>query len=242
MNKSFCYLLFALLSVPSHFLFAHTPVEFLEVLEGKPGNAIKHDVETKSVLDAAKRTVSLEGPTHFSFGVGCSDRAAKTPTAHLSWYKITDPAKQEIREVSVIDLIRGAEAKTMKVGKAEYFLTPAQRITTGPPPKVPDGLDHYTAYRIEDAKPYSLDVKLSGSVGGADRKIGKAVYLCVASEQWHHDDYSSASHSRDCFVVYELSETSGSAPLNAIDEFGLHQITTGKSSFLCVKGSLSLAN
>ena len=109
---------------------AHTPVEFLEVLQGKPSNLIEHGVEVKGIFDRQKVATELKGPSHFSLAVGCMGRGAKKGKAYLAWYEIVDAKKEAPRNVTVIDLIRGAESTPVTIESAEYFLSPAQRITT----------------------------------------------------------------------------------------------------------------
>ena len=219
--------------------YAHSPVEFLEVLQGKPSNLIEHGVEIKSVLDDKKATAKLVGPDHFAIAVGCLKRPVKKEKAYLVWYKIAKPKKESSRKVTVIDLLRGADVPPLTIGAAEYFLSPAQRITTGPPSEVPHGLDHYKAYRILDAPFLNLDVTLTESAGPAKRRVGKPLFLCVAAEEWHHEEHFKASHRRDCFVVYELDLRDHAEKFSLIDQFGLNQVSASKSRWLCVRARLS---
>lgn len=218
---------------------AHTPVRFLEVLQGEPANLIEHGVDLKGLFDDQKVATDLKGPFHFSLAVGCSGRKVEKEKAYLCWYRIADSRKEAPRRVAVVDLIRGAESKPLRIGSAEYFLSPAQRITTGAPSRVPDGLDHYKAYRILDAPAHELAVTLDESAGPAKRTVGKPLYLCVATEEWHHDEFFPASHVRDCFVVYELDAQDHSTQISLIDQFGLNQITCTKSQWLCVRGMVT---
>lgn len=217
---------------------AHTPVLYLEVLEGKPSNMIEHGVELQSVLDQKKAETDLEGPHHFSLAVGCLGRKVKDEKAYLAWYKIVNAKKQAPRKVAVLDLIRGSESTPLTIGAAEYFLTPAQRITTGPPSEIPGGLDHYKAYRILDAPSRELVVTLTDSAGPAERKVGKPIFLCVAAKEWHHEEHFPASHPEAGFVVYELDDQEHAEKFSLIDQFGLNQVTVSKSRWLCVRAML----
>lgn len=221
---------------------AHTPVEFLEVLQGEPSNLIEHGAELKGFFDQQKVATELEGPYHFSLAVGCMGREVQKEKAYLAWYKIVDVKKEAPRKVAVLDLIRGAESTPVTILSAEYFLSPAQRITTGPPSEIPDGLDHYKAYRILDAPSRELDVKLAESAGPAKRTVGKPLFLCVAAEEWHHDEYFPVSHRRACFVVNELDPQDHSKQISLIDQFGLNQLSASKSRWLCVRAMLSTKN
>ncbi len=218
---------------------AHTPVEFLEVLQGEPSNLIEHGVEVKSFFDEQKIPTELKGPSHFALAVGCMNRAVGKERAYLAWYKIVNAKREVARKVTVLDPIRGSEDATMTIGSADYFLSPAQRISTGPPSEIPHGLDHYKAYRILDAPSRELEVNLTGTTGPANRRIGKPLFLCVAAEEWHHDEHFPASHRKACFVVYELDPQDRSEQISLIDQFGLNQINTSKSRWLCVHAMLS---
>lgn len=216
----------------------HTPVEFLEVIEGKPSLLIEHGVEVQGLLDKQKSETDLEGPYLFSIAIGCMDREVKKQKAYLSWYKIVGGQQERQRKVNVVDLVSGAKSG-LTIGSAEYFLSPAQRITSGPPSEVPDGLDHYKAYRIVDSASREIEVTVTDSVVKGQRIIGKPIFLCTAAEEWHHDEHFSASHPFSCFVVYELNPKECDENFSLIDQFGLNQIAGKKSRWLCVRGMLS---
>lgn len=220
---------------------AHTPVEFLEVFSGQPATATVHPIDVKSVLDAERRTIELEGPRYFSSSVGALNRAAKKPTAHLSWYQISEPAPAERRDIAVLDLVRGMQAEPLSIGAVEFFLSPAQRITSGAPDPIPDGLDHFMAYRIHDAGAVEVTSKLSNGSASAssERKLATPRFLCVPAEEWHHEEYFEVTHPSTCFVVYELDEQASDQSIALIDQFGLNQFATKKSQWLCVTGALS---
>ncbi len=224
--------------VSSSSLLAHTPVDFLEVLAVQPGRNVEHAVQLQSKFDSEKVETQLEGPQLFSRSVGCLDRAVKKQPAYLNWYKIVDPVKEPIRTVAVLDMIRGSANRSLTIHAAEYFLSPSQLITTGAPESIPVGLDHYKAYRVIDAPPIREDVNLTNSVGPAERKLGKPLFVCLPVKEWHHDDYFAASHPNDCFVVYELDEESHVQAFATIDQFGLNELESAKTQWLCVRAAL----
>lgn len=218
---------------------AHTPAEFLEVHDGEPTSRVEHAVDVKSVLDSKRTAAELTGPHHFSHSVGCLGRPSKRTGAYLAWYKISNPTKSARRQVAVLDLVRGIKTEPLTIGAAEYFLSPAQRITTGAPSEVPEGLDHYKAYRIVDAPSQQLEVELTGPSETVKRMLGKPTLLCVPTEEWHHDEYFPATHPSGCFVVYELDSRASSEKFAFIDQFGLNQLSPNSSRWLCVRGVLS---
>lgn len=217
---------------------AHSPVKFLEVLQGQPANLIEHGVDLKSVFDKQKVTTDLAGPYLFSIAVGGMGQQVSRDKAYLAWYKIVDGAKDAPRKVSVLDLVRGANSPPLTIESAEYFLSPAQRITTGAPAVIPHGLDHYKAYRIADAPSQNLDLKLTESEGPSQRRVGKPLFLCVATEEWHHEEHFPATHQTGCFVVYELDSREQTGDIGLIDQFGLNQLRIQQSKWLCVRAML----
>ncbi len=217
---------------------AHSPVEFLEVVQGEPANLIEHRVELQSLIDDQRVKTDLEGPYYFSLAVGGMGREVKKEKAYLAWYKIVGAKFEETRKVSVLDLVQGADKAPMTIESAEYFLSPAQRITSGPPSEIPEGLDHYKAYRVVDAPSRELDVQLSESSAREKRIVGKARFLCVATDEWHHDEHFPASHRQAGFVVYELDPQEHSQQIGMIDQFGLNQIRAKSSRWLCVRAVL----
>lgn len=237
MPRTFLPILFVMLV--SSWSQAHTPVEFLEILEGKPSNLIEHGIEIKGIFDDKKSMIDLKGPYYFSAAVGCMGRQAEKQKAYLAWYKIVRPKQEAPRKVACIDLIRGGESTPLTIGEAEFFVSPAQRITTGAPSEIPNGLDHFKAYRILNAPAREMDVTLTGSLGPAKRRIGKPAFLCIAAEEWHHDEFFPATHRRTGFVVYELEPQPQKAKITLIDQFGLNQVATETSCWLAVTATLS---
>jgi len=219
-------------------IHAHTPVEFLEVSAGKPASLVEHTVTLQSAFDEAKVETMLSGPHHFSQAVGCLDRPAKEPIAYLNWYQIVGGKKEATRRVSVLDFMRGADNTELTIESAEYLLSPAQRITTGAPSDIPEGLDYYKAYKIVDAAALNRTVEVTDSAGGTKRQLGKPLLLCVPTKEWHHDEFFDASHDRACLVVYGLDTREQQQKFSTIDQFGLNQLQATKSQWLCVRGSL----
>ena len=217
---------------------AHTPVEFLEVLSVQPARKVEHAIDLKSKFDASKRETQLDGPLLFSRSVGCLGRAAMKQPAYLNWYKIVDPIDEPVRTVSVLDTVRGSANKSLQIRSAEYFLAPSQRITTGPPDAIPGGLDQYKAYRVIDSPAMEQDVKLTSSTGPEDRQLGKPLFVCVPAEEWHHESSFGVTHADACLVVYELDSKAHVETFATIDEFGLNELESDKSQWLCVSGVL----
>jgi hypothetical protein len=217
---------------------AHTPADFLEVLQVQAASPIKHAVELKSRLDQKKAATDLSGPEFFARAVGGMKRPVKHPRAYLNWYKIDRPQPQPVRELVVLDMVRGSANKSLKVDVAQYLLSPSQLITSGVPDPVPEGLDHYKAYRVVDAPVLQMEVELTDSAIAGKRVVGKPLFVCIASQEWHHDEYFAASHPNDCFVVYQLDVQVAKEEFNTLDQFGLNELRCKQSLWICVRAAL----
>ncbi|TWU08138.1 DUF7450 family protein [Stieleria varia] len=221
--------------------FAHSPVEFMEVLQVKPGRLVEHSVDVKTSLDASRTESNLTGPTHFSRSVGCMNKIARSPYAYLNWYSIeknNPPRVPSIREVTILDRVRGSENQTLKLGPAAYQLIPSQWLTTGTPDEIPAGLDHYTAYEVVEGPQVDLVVSLITPEEKSSRKVGKPIFICVPSNQWHHDESVKPSHESDGFVVYELDSSDFAKEFTVIDQFGLNQITAASSKWIACHAAI----
>ena len=111
---------------------AHNPVEFLEVVDGKPLTSIEHPIEVKSVLDQERATIDLLGPHHFSLSAGCLGRSPKAEKAfpsevpvgldHYKAYRIVDAPALEL-EVEIKGSV-GDGKRT--VGRPVLLCVPAE--------------------------------------------------------------------------------------------------------------------
>jgi hypothetical protein len=219
-------------------LFAHTPVEFLKVFQVNAANQIEHAVDLQGVYDKQRISTELLGPQLFSRAVGCLDRRQKKPIAYLSWYKIVQPKGEPQRTVSVLDLVRGGEDMELSISKAEFFLSPSQSIATGTPDPVPAGLDQYKAYQVIDGAAVDREIEVVDADEKETRKLLRPLFVCIAVEEWHHDEHFASSHPRGCFVVYQLDSKTSDEKFSTIDQFGLNQLRASSSDWLCVRGAL----
>jgi hypothetical protein len=216
---------------------AHSPVDFLEVIRVKPAQVIEHGVETKSRYDSERKESSLEGPVYFSRGVGAMKRAVKSPQAYMNWFAIKNAVAQPKREVDVLDMVRGASSKRLRIGNEAFLISPSQLLTSGTPDEVPAGLDVYKAYQIHDGTAVELKLDIDSSLGKGTAKVGKPVYLCMPSEEWHHDETFPVTHPNDCFVVYEIDAQPTTATFNTIDQFGINELKASNVTWICVRAA-----
>ncbi len=215
----------------------HSPVDFLEVIRVKPAQVIEHGVETKSRYDSVRKESSLEGPAYLSRGVGAMNRAVKSPRAYMNWFAIKNPTQHSKRKVDVLDMVRGGTSKQLQIGNAAFLISPSQLLTSGSPDEVPEGLDIYKAYEIHDGTSVNLQLDVEGSLGNGKVSVGKPIYLCMASEEWHHDETFAVTHPNDCFVVYEIDEQPVVSTFNTIDQFGINELTGSSIRWICVRAA-----
>ena len=216
---------------------AHSPVDFLEVIRVKPTQVILHGVETKSRYDSERKESSLEGPGYFSRGVGAMKRGVKQPRAYMNWFAIKDAKPQPKREVEVLDMVRGAASKRLKIGNEVFLISPSQQLTSGAPDEVPEGLDIYKAYEIHGGTSVGLKLDIASSLGSGKAKVGKPIYLCMPTEEWHHDETFPVTHMKDCFVVYEIDEQPVASTFNTIDQFGINELKASSIKWVCVRAA-----
>lgn len=216
---------------------AHSPVDFLEVVRVKPAQVIEHGVETKSRYDSERKESSLEGPVYFSRGVGAMKRVVKSPRAYLSWFAIKNPTSQPRRRVDVLDMVRGGTSKQLQIGNAAFLISPSQLLTSGSPDDVPEGLDIYKAYEIHDGTSVDLKLDIESSLGNGNVNVGKPIYLCMSSAEWHHDETFAVSHPNDCFVVYEIDQQPVASTFNTIDQFGINELKGSSLRWICVRAA-----
>jgi hypothetical protein len=189
-------------------------------------------------FDAERADVDLVGPVCFSRAIGGLNRQVSKPPAYLTWYTIRKPKTESARMLKVLDMVRGSADKVLKVTTAEFFVSPSQLITTGVPDSIPEGLDHYKAYRVVDAPSLDREITVTGSHSATKRRLGKPLFVCLAVKEWHHDEHFPASHPNDCFVVYELDEQRASETYYTMDQFGLNELAGNKNHWLCVRAAL----
>ena len=154
------------------------------------------------------------------------------------FFKIVQPKQEPRRTVSVLDLVRGGEDMELSIREAEFFLSPSQSIATGTPDPVPAGLDQYKAYQVIDGVAVDREIEVVDADLKETRKLLRPLFVCIAVEEWHHDEHFASSHPRGCFVVYQLDSKTSDEKISTIDQFGLNQLRASSSDWLCVRGTL----
>ena len=238
-NRSGCLIaLLCTLTLLNTVASARAAGDYFEVMDVTPSRVINHEIELKGPFDDDLIKTRLTGPQLFSHAVGSGEKAAQDRNAYLNWYKIAQPATEPRRILVICDSLRGNKAHQITIQNSAFLLLPAQRVTTGPPSPLPDGLDHFKAYKIVNATQVSQQVKLAGTYGPADRTATKAAYLCVPVEQRHHHDHFPVKNAQDCMLIYELMPHEHKTSVTTIDQFGLNKLDTHSGRWLSVPAEI----
>ena len=217
---------------------ARTPLDFLEVVAVTPSRVIEHEVDLKGPFDNDTVETFLEGPQLFSHAVGFGGKAVEEQNTFLNWYKIAKPATESQRILSVRDSVRGDDAYRITIEKPVFLLSPARRITSGPPGQIPAGLNYFKAYKIVDGSKVRQQVKLTGAFGPVERVATQASFLCVPVEKWHHDEKFPIKNSQACMVVYELLPEKCKVNVTTLDLFGMNKMEGSSGKWLCVPAEI----
>jgi hypothetical protein len=217
---------------------ARTPLDFLEVVAVTPSRVIEHEVDLKGPFDNDSVETFLEGPKLFSHAVGFRGKAVRDPTTFLNWYRIAKPAAESQRVLSVRDSMRGKHAYRITIEKSVFLLSPAQRITSGPPAQIPAGLNYFKAYKIIDGSKIRQKVELANAFGPVERVATQASLLCVPAEKWHHDEHFPIKNPQACMVVYELLPGKCEMKLTTLDLFGMNKMEARSGKWLCVPAEI----
>ena len=200
----FCHVLFALWFISPQPASADDPVGFCEVVAVTPSRTINHEIDLKGQFDKEVTETFLTGPQLFSHAVGFGGKAPANEDTYLNWYKIEKPVAEPRRALSIRDPLRGNGRHQIVIENAAFLLSPSQRVTSGPPSRIPAGLNPFKAYRIVGSDTGNWKAKLTGSFGPEERVATKAVFLCVPVQQWHHDEHFAIKNPAACMLVYEL--------------------------------------
>lgn len=215
-----------------------TPADYFEVMTVTPSRQIEHDVELKGPFDDDAIETLLTGPTLFSRAVGFGDMTTEPKPAVFNWYEIKKAKTEPRRVLTVRDTLRADEVYEITIEKRAFLLSPSQQLTSGPPSSTARERGMFQAYEIVNARQQSRKVKLTNTSGPGKRTIKHASFFCVPVEQWHHDDHSTTKNPNHCFMVYELQPHAVKSSVTTLDQFGLNDLETGSSKWLCASAQL----
>jgi hypothetical protein len=217
---------------------ADLPVGFCDVLEVTPSRTIRHEIDLKGQFDKEVTEAYLTGPQRFSHAVGLGEKRPAKKETYLNWYKIEKPRAEPRRALSVRDPLRGNAQQQIVIEHAAFLLSPSQSVTSGPPSRIPDGLNPFKAYRIVDSIPARWQVKLTGSFGTPDRVATRPVLFCVPVQQWHHDEHFPIKNPAACMLVYEQIPSEIDLKVTTLDQFGLNSLTVSSAKWICLPSEI----
>ncbi|MEM6779820.1 MAG: hypothetical protein AAF670_19355 [Planctomycetota bacterium] len=183
------------------------------VYEVQAGNEVAHGVEVRSVIDASRHPIDLQGPSYI----------ATSGDLCVSWYSIQNPLlnRSTVGVMSTND-VGEQSLETLQLGAAEWLLIPAQTLGDGAPSPVPDDWDILTAYRVQP------------SDGDATPQ-----YVCVPTAQWHHHDKLTIHHPNRGWLVTAVPEKTRLGTKTILDGFGLNSLRVRSVSMLAQSVTLS---
>ena len=215
--------------------------DLFEVVSVEPSNVIVHDVYLKGRFDEKAIETFINGPRMFSQAVGFGEPAAANRNAYLNWYRITRPITEPRRILQVRDSLHGDEVHKLAIENAAFLLSPAQKVSSGPPSEVAGRLSYFKAYDVLNGRPLNRDIELTQTLGRGNRSVLQPVFFCVPVEEWHHHDHFPIKNLENCMVVYELKPSKQEGNITTIDQFGLNRLKTDSNQWLCVPATIDRA-
>ncbi|MDA8745458.1 hypothetical protein N9N28_12560, partial [Rubripirellula amarantea] len=133
------------------------------------------------------------------------------------------------------------EAITVQVGDPVFFLSPSQKLTSGPPTKIPANLNLMKAYRVANTTPAKkqTEVEIETSWGPTTRKLDHPIYVCIACEEWHHEQHMPIKNETRYQLVYASKEVEISDQASVIDQFGLNKLTVSSAGWVSFEAALT---
>jgi hypothetical protein len=215
---------------------ADVPIDFFEVVAVKPSRLIDHEVDVKGPFDDAAIETFLIGPQFFSQAVSVGEKTGDAGEAYLNWYQIAKPTAEPRRTLRVRDALRAEAAHSITIGDSAFLLSPAKRVSSGPPKGIPEGLGYFKVYTIVDGTATRQTIRIKGAYGEGERKLSKPTLLALPVAHWHHDEHTPAKDPEACLLVYELEHAKCEANVTTIDQFGLNTLRVNFSRYLAVAG------
>ncbi|MFK7735627.1 MAG: hypothetical protein AB8B50_06355 [Pirellulaceae bacterium] len=207
-----------------------TPI--FEVTLGKPGEELVHSFKTRSELDDMLRRTTIKGPVGFSHPAAGPE--SESP-ACMNWYNVTYGGG-EVDLSLKLDSPLQDKPMTVQLGPAEYFLTPAQQLTDGPPKDIPEKLGMFKAYRVVSSKNVvAVQAKIPNSFSKTESvALKQPAYICLPCEEQHHEESFEILDPEACWLVYETEPSPVASIIASTDQLGIHRIKGGDTKFFFV--------
>ena len=208
------------------------PLDYFLAVTVRPSTLIKHEVDLRGPFDQTRVDTLLAGPSDFCHAVGVGSQAVARQGACYNWYKIEEPSKQARWLLSIRSPLRGEESFEVALGEAACLLSPAKRLTTGPPSNASEELSYLKGYRILEGRDFRKKLEVTLEPGPEAHTITKPVFLCVPTEVWHHDEHCPITNKDECLLVYDLLPKSQTGNITTIDHFGLNKLEASSRRYL----------
>jgi hypothetical protein len=208
------------------------PLDYFLAITVRPSTLVKHEVDLQGPFDPTRVQTLLVGPSYFCHAVGIGSQPVARQGACFNWYKIEKPSRQPERLLSVRSPFSGKDPFEVAIGDAACLLSPAKRLTTGPPSDASEELSYLKGYRILEGRDLRKKVKLTLETGSESHTITKPAFLCVPAEEWHHHEHFPVTNKDGCLLVYELLPKSQTGSITTIDQFGLNKLEVSSRRYL----------
>ena len=219
---------------------ASEPAEYFEVIKVTPREKIDHRVRISDPFKENLFPVRLRGPLYFSQPISSpasSEKPPRKPPAILNWYTVQESALESGRTLLLTDLL-SARPYRVKLAEPRYLLSPAQKVTTGNPAAIPQGLNYFLAYRIEESD-QPLDEFKNRVIGKSPRRKLLSPYLiCLPVEERHHFDRFPVKAKGVLLVVYKATPRSQEGNISTLDQFGVNRLEMLSNDWIYIKGRM----
>ena len=219
---------------------AAEPAEYFEVMKVAPREKIDHRVRISVPFKGDMLPVRLRGPVYFSqplVSPASSEKPPRKPPAILNWYTVQEPALQIDRTLLLADFLSDRPYR-VKLAEPMYLLSPAQKVTTGDPAAIPQDLNYFLAYRIEQSDQPVDAYKNLVIERPPERKLLSPYLVCLPIEERHHFDHFPVKAKGVLLVVYKATPHSHEENVSTLDQFGFNRLKMLSNDWIYIKGRL----
>lgn len=126
----------------------------------------------------------------------------------------------------------GEDSVEVVIGNAACLLSPAKRLTTGRPSDASEELSYLKRYRILEGRDLRKKVQLTLGSDSESNTVTKPAFLCLPTDEWHHEEHFPIQNKDGCLMIYELLPTSQTSNITTIDQFGLNKLETNSRQYV----------
>jgi len=146
---------------------------------------------------------------------------------HLAFYRLVSGYEEFPARVDVNNQFG---EQTLNLTRLQSLAVPTRKLVPGDHPE-PEGLDHFTCYRVEGEAPNEL-VDLADQFHEELKvRVGEPTLLCNPTSKLHGNTAARPQHPEAHLVCYRLGET---FPVTMENQFEKDQLLIGGGKRLCV--------